>query len=78
MLVGRMWDWPVGDEETDLGVFVGERDAGEESSLCGVCVPVIRVVAPSAADDYHLAANWWGVRWFCLDDGGLKYQGAWW
>ena len=66
MLVGRMWDWPVGAEETDLGVFVGERDAGEESSLGGVCVPVVRVVAPSVADDDHLAANWWGSDGFAL------------
>ena len=43
----------------------------------GVRVPLVGVVAPAVADDYHLTANWRGVRWFDLDDGGLENQRSW-
>ena len=37
MLVGCVRVWPVRAEETDLDMFVGERDTSEVSSLGRVC-----------------------------------------
>jgi len=55
---------------------VGKGDAREESSLSGVRVPVVGMVAPSVADDDHLASN---RRWFRMagfDDGRLENKSA--
>ena len=55
---------------------VRKGDAREESSLSGVHVPVVGMVAPSVADDDHLASN---RRWFRVagfDDGRLENKSA--
>ena len=59
-------------------MFVGERNAGEETSLRGVSVPVVSVVAPAVADDDHLSSDRGRVGGFRLDYGSLEGQGAWW
>ena len=37
-------------------MLVQECDACEEAPLGGVCVPVVGMMAPAVADDYHLAS----------------------
>ena len=59
-------------------MFVGERNACEETPLCGVSVSVVSVVAPAVADDYHLSSDRGRVGGFRLDYGSLEGQGAWW
>ena len=59
-------------------MFVGERNAGEETPLRGVSVPVISVVDPAVADDDHLSSDRRRVGGFRLDYGSLEDQGAWW
>ena len=61
MLIGCMGYWSVRAEKTQLDMAVGKGDAREESSLSGVHVPVVGVVAPAVADDDELASNWWGL-----------------
>ena len=77
MLIGCMRYWPVHAENTELVMTVGKGDARKESSLSGVHVPVVGMVAPSVADDDHLASN---RRWFRragFDDGRLGNKSAW-
>ena len=52
-------------------MLVGEGDSREESALGGVLVPVIGVVAPSVADQDHLAPDRGG------SEGRLLVIGAW-
>jgi hypothetical protein len=59
-----------------LGVGVGDGDAGEETSVGGVSVSVVDVVAPAVAEDDELASNWWGVKVAAFGDGGLEDWGA--
>ena len=61
MSVGCMWHWPVRSEEAELDMLIRERDAGEESPLGRVRVPVVGVMAPAITDDYHLASDGWRV-----------------
>ena len=72
MLIGCMRYWPVRAEKTELDMTVGKGDAREESSLSGVRVPVVGMMAPPVADDDHLASNWWWVRRAGFDDGRLE------
>ena len=53
-------------------MFVGKRNAGEETPLRGVSVPVISVVAPAVADDDHLSSDRGRVGGFRLDNGCLE------
>ena len=76
MLIGCMRYWPVRAEKTDLNVTVGKGDAREESSLSGVRVPVVGMMAPSVADDDHLASNQPWVRRAGFDDGPLENKSA--
>jgi hypothetical protein len=78
VLIGCMRYWPVRAEKTELGMTVGEDDTREESSLSGVRVPVVGMMAPSVADDDHLASNRRWVRGAGLDDGRLENQSARW
>ena len=73
-----MWNWLVRAEQSDLGVFVGEGDSSEKSTMRGVLVPVIGVVAPAVADQDHLATNRGWVIGPGFGDGGLEDEGAWW
>ena len=76
MLIGCMRYWPVRAEKTELDVAVGKGDAREESSLSGVRVPVVGMVAPSVTDDDHLASNRRWVRRKGFDDGRLENKSA--
>ena len=53
-------------------MFVGDRNACEENPLRWVSVPVISVVAPAVADDYHLSSDRGRVGGFRLDNGCLE------
>ena len=55
---------------------VGKGDAREESSLSGVRVPVVGMMAPSLADDDHLPSNRRWVRRAGFDDGRLENKSA--
>ena len=55
---------------------VRKGDAREESSLGGVHVPVVGMVAPAVADDDHLASNWRGFRGAGFDDRCLENKSA--
>ena len=51
-----MRNQPVRAEEAKLDMFVGERNATEESSLGEVHIQMVGMVAPAATNDYHLAS----------------------
>ena len=55
---------------------VGKGDAREESSFGGVHVPVVGMMAPSVADDDHLASNRRWVRRAGFNDGCLENKSA--
>ena len=55
---------------------VGKGDACEESSFGGVHVPVVGMMAPSVADDDHLASDWRGFRGAGFDDRCLENKSA--
>ena len=55
---------------------VRKGDAREESSLSGVRVPVVGMMAPSVADDDHLASNRRWVRRAGFDDRRLENKSA--
>ena len=78
MLIGCMRYWPVRAEKTELRVTVGKGDVREEFSLSGVRVPVVGMMAPSVADDDHLAFNRRWIRRAGFDDGRLENKSAWW
>ena len=68
MLVCCMRYWSVRAKETELDMFVRERNTSKESSLGGVSIPVIDMMAPLVADNHHLAADGWRVRWASFGD----------
>ena len=57
---------------------VGKGDAREESSLSGVRVPVVGMMALSVADDDHLASNQRWVRIAGFDNGRLENKSVRW
>ena len=78
MLIGCMRYRPVRDEKTELDMTVGKGYAREESSLSGVRVPVVGMMAPPVADDDYLASNRRWVRRAGFDDGRLENKSARW
>ena len=59
-------------------MFVRQGDTSEETALRGVLIPVVGVVAPSVADENHLASDRAGVRAALFADWGLEDEGTWW
>ena len=57
MLVGCMRYQPVRPEEADWDMFVGERNASEETPLGGVSIPVVGMVASATTDNDHSASD---------------------
>ena len=49
--MGCMRYWSVRAEKTEFDMTVGKGDARKESSLSGVRIPVVGMMAPSVADD---------------------------
>ena len=60
VMVDRVWDWPVGAEESEMSVFVGYCDAHEESPMGETRELVVGMVGPAVTDDVYLAPDGWG------------------
>ena len=76
MLIFSVWHGPVGAEQSEFGVSVGQGDSCEKASSCGVSVPVVGLGAPALADDDELSTNGGRVSGAGFGDGGLEDEGA--